>query len=167
MTRHYSCCCTTSLSLPPLPPHRTSQPRPANPADAGPSREWGRPSRPRQDKPPEPPARWQAQCGHPISPLTDRSIGVNTTQSGGGGAAAVVLLLQQPLCTPIQKTPSLVTVACRAAHLLPTSHHLDDRETGSQLQMDRLSLRNKRLKFMTAGKLLIILEEFIEECTPI
>ena len=28
--------------------------------------------------------------------------------------------------------------------------------------MNRLSLRNKRLKFKSAGKLLIILEEFIE-----
>ena len=32
---------------------------------------------------------------------------------------------------------------------------------------DRLSLRNKRLKFKTVGKLSIILEEFIEEYTPI
>ena len=38
--------------------------------------------------------------------------------------------------------------------------------TGSQLQMNWLSLRNNRLKFKTAGKLPIILEEFIEQ-TPI
>jgi hypothetical protein len=36
---------------------------------------------------------------------------------------------------------------------------------GSLLQMKRLSLSNKRLKFKTAGKFLIILEEFIEEYT--
>ena len=39
-------------------------------------------------------------------------------------------------------------------------------ENGSQLQMNRLSLRNNQLKFKTAGKLPIILEEFIEY-TPI
>ena len=38
--------------------------------------------------------------------------------------------------------------------------------TGSYLQMNRLSLRNNRLKFKAAGKLPIILEEFIEY-TPI
>jgi hypothetical protein len=38
--------------------------------------------------------------------------------------------------------------------------------TGSQLQMNRLSLWNSRLKFKTAGKLPISLEEFIEY-TPI
>ena len=38
--------------------------------------------------------------------------------------------------------------------------------TGSWLQMNQLSLRNNRLKFKTAGKLPIILEEFIEY-TPI
>ena len=36
------------------------------------------------------------------------------------------------------------------------------RRTGSELQMTWLSLRNNRLKFKTAGKLPIILEEFIE-----
>ena len=39
--------------------------------------------------------------------------------------------------------------------------------TGSELQMNQLSLRNNRLKFKTAGKLPIVLEEFIEEYTPI
>jgi hypothetical protein len=34
--------------------------------------------------------------------------------------------------------------------------------TGSYLQMNRLSLRNNRLKFKTAGELPIVLEEFIE-----
>ena len=34
--------------------------------------------------------------------------------------------------------------------------------TGSKLQMNQLSLRNNRLKFKIAGKLLITLEEFIE-----
>ena len=37
--------------------------------------------------------------------------------------------------------------------------------TGSWLQMNRLSLRNNRLKFKTAGKLPIILENFIKH-TP-
>ena len=36
----------------------------------------------------------------------------------------------------------------------------------SQLQMNRLSLRNNRLKFKIAGKLRVILEEIIEY-TPI
>jgi hypothetical protein len=35
------------------------------------------------------------------------------------------------------------------------------------LQMNRLSLGNNRLKFKTAGKLPIVLEEFIEYITPI
>ena len=38
--------------------------------------------------------------------------------------------------------------------------------TGSYLQMNRLSLRNNRLKLTTARKLPIVLEEFIEY-TPI
>ena len=38
--------------------------------------------------------------------------------------------------------------------------------TGSKLQMNRLSLKNNRLQFKIAGKLPIILEEFIEY-TPI
>ena len=42
----------------------------------------------------------------------------------------------------------------------------DRGEPAVSLQMNRLSLRNNRLKFKTAGKLLIILEEFIEY-TPI
>ena len=42
----------------------------------------------------------------------------------------------------------------------------DRGETGSQLQMNQLSLRNNRLKFKTARKSMIILEEFIEY-TPI
>ena len=33
--------------------------------------------------------------------------------------------------------------------------------TGSKLQMNRLSLRNNRLKFKTTGKLPVVLEEFI------
>ena len=44
--------------------------------------------------------------------------------------------------------------------------HLWSGKTGSSLQMNRLSLRNNRLKFKTAGKFLIIFEEFIEY-TPI
>ena len=44
--------------------------------------------------------------------------------------------------------------------------HLWSRNTGSKFQMHQLSLRNNRLKFKTAGKSLIILEEFIEN-TPI
>ena len=40
------------------------------------------------------------------------------------------------------------------------------KRTGSKLQMNQLSLRNNWLKFKTAGKLPIILEEFIEY-TPI
>ena len=35
------------------------------------------------------------------------------------------------------------------------------------LQMNRLSLRNNWLKFMTAGYLPIVLEEFIKYTTPI
>ena len=35
-------------------------------------------------------------------------------------------------------------------------------ENRQLLQMNRLSLRNSRLKFKTAGKSLIILEEFVE-----
>ena len=42
----------------------------------------------------------------------------------------------------------------------------ENRPAGSELQMNPLSLRNNQLKFKTAGKLLIILEEFIEH-TPI
>jgi hypothetical protein len=38
--------------------------------------------------------------------------------------------------------------------------------SGSKLQMNRLSLRNNRLKFKIAGKLPIVLEESIEY-TPI
>ena len=34
--------------------------------------------------------------------------------------------------------------------------------TGSYLQMNRLSLRNNRLMLETAGKLPVVLEEFIE-----
>jgi hypothetical protein len=41
------------------------------------------------------------------------------------------------------------------------------RRTGSKFHMNWLSLRNNRLKLKTAGKLPIILEEFIEEYTPI
>ena len=41
-----------------------------------------------------------------------------------------------------------------------------DRTSGKKLQMNRLRLRNNRLKFKTSGKLPIILEEFIEEYTP-
>ena len=34
--------------------------------------------------------------------------------------------------------------------------------TGSSLQMNQLSLRDNQLKFKTAGKLPVILEEFME-----
>ena len=44
--------------------------------------------------------------------------------------------------------------------------HLWSGRTNSLLQMNRLSLRNNQLKFKIAGKLPIILEEFIEY-TPI
>ena len=48
----------------------------------------------------------------------------------------------------------------------PQTSKLSSGRTGSSLQMNRLSLRNNRLKFKIAGKLPIILEEFMEY-TPI
>jgi hypothetical protein len=41
------------------------------------------------------------------------------------------------------------------------------RENWQLLPMNRLSFRNNRSNFKTAGELQIILEEFIEEYTPI
>ena len=46
------------------------------------------------------------------------------------------------------------------------SHTFYDGGEPAELQMNRLSLKNNRLKFKTAGKLPIVLEEFIEY-TPI
>ena len=43
----------------------------------------------------------------------------------------------------------------------------DRGEPVASYQMNRLSLRNNRLNFKTAGKLPIVLEEFIEYYTPI
>ena len=62
----------------------------------------------------------------------------------------------------------LTTLASRVAweNTLGFGEELWSGRTGSSLQMNRLSLRNNRLKFKAAGKLPIILEEFIEY-TPI
>jgi hypothetical protein len=57
-------------------------------------------------------------------------------------------------------------VGCRIARILTHYKQWMER-TGSWVQMNRLSLRNNRLKFKTAGELPIILEEFIEEYMPI
>ena len=47
-------------------------------------------------------------------------------------------------------------------HLSLRLQELWSGRTGSQLQMNRLSFRNNRVKFKTAGKKPILLEEFIE-----
>ena len=73
------------------------------------------------------------------------------------------LRICEPLCTTVDWQKGFQNCPVK-----PRSWALEQwsGRTSSQLQMNRLSLRNNRLKFKTAGKLPIILEESVEY-TPI
>ena len=79
---------------------------------------------------------------HSVSWISICTHGLGLTWQAGSG--------RKHLCCVVQKHSSYDRVG----------------RTGSWLQMNRLSWRNGRLKFKVAGKLLIVLEEFIEY-TPI